>query len=61
MTASSPFCSFLVPGQYVSHPDHPEWGRGQVQSATGRRVVVMFSHAGKVAIDAMVVQLTVLD
>lgn len=61
MTASLPFHSFLIPGQHVAHPEHPEWGMGQVQSATGRRVVVMFPHAGKVAIDAMVIQLTVVD
>lgn len=59
--ATIPFRSFLVPGQLVSHPDHPEWGEGQVQSAIGKRVTVMFPHAGKVAVDAAVVQLNVLS
>lgn len=56
-----PFRSFLVPGQLVRHPDHPEWGEGQVQSAIGERVTVTFTHAGKVLVDATVVQLTVLS
>ena len=37
----------LVPGAYVRHPDHPEWGIGQVQSAIGMRVTVNFENAGK--------------
>ncbi|MBV1822827.1 DUF3553 domain-containing protein [Komagataeibacter oboediens] len=59
--ASPSFRSFLVPGQLVSHPDHPEWGEGQVQSAIGHRVTVMFPHVGKILVDATVVQLTVLS
>ena len=58
--AQPPFRSFLVPGQPVSHPDHPEWGEGVVQSAIGHRVTVMFPHAGKVVVDATVVHLTEL-
>lgn len=54
------FRSFLEPGQWVRHPDHPEWGDGLVQSATGHRVTVSFEEAGKVLIDARVVTLTVL-
>ncbi|GAJ28972.1 DUF3553 domain-containing protein [Acidomonas methanolica] len=52
------FDSFLEPGQFVSHPDHPEWGRGQVQSAIGTRVTVTFENAGKLLIDASRVVLT---
>ncbi|MBV1829394.1 DUF3553 domain-containing protein [Komagataeibacter sp. AV436] len=59
--APPPFRSFLVPGQLVRHPDHPEWGDGAVQSAIGARVTVMFPHAGKVMVNAMVVQLTELS
>lgn len=49
----SDFC----PGDYVRHPQQPEWGLGQVQSAVGNRVTVMFEHAGKVLIDTDVVVL----
>ncbi|GAB6966041.1 DUF3553 domain-containing protein [Komagataeibacter kakiaceti JCM 25156] len=59
--ATLPFRSFLVPGQFVRHPDHPEWGEGQVQSAIGARVTVNFPHAGKILVDATVVHLTVLS
>jgi len=51
------FCSFLEPGQFVTHPTHPEWGIGQVQSAIENRVTVNFENAGKVMIDARVVTL----
>ncbi len=40
--------SEFEPGAYVRHPKQPEWGLGQVQSAIGNRVTVMFEHAGKV-------------
>ena len=36
----------LVPGMRVRHPDQPDWGIGQVQSAIGHRVTVNFEHAG---------------
>lgn len=52
------FQSFLEPGQIVVHPDHPEWGWGQVQSAVGERVTVNFQHQGKVLIDASQVSLS---
>ena len=41
----------LTPGVFVTQPDHPEWGIGQVQSAVGTRVTVNFEHRGKVLID----------
>ena len=47
----------LVPGQFVRHPDHPEWGLGQIQSAIGDRITVNFEHAGKILINARVVTL----
>ncbi|MFN8725062.1 MAG: DUF3553 domain-containing protein, partial [Rhodospirillales bacterium] len=37
----------LSPGTYVCHPDRPDWGIGQVQSAIGMRVTVNFEHVGK--------------
>jgi hypothetical protein len=49
--------SEFAPGDYVRHPRQPDWGLGQVQSAIGNRVTVMFEHAGKVLIDTDVVTL----
>jgi hypothetical protein len=46
------------PGQYVRHPQEPDWGLGQVQSAVADRVTVNFKHAGKQLIITSVVQLT---
>ncbi|WP_455374294.1 DUF3553 domain-containing protein [Limibacillus halophilus] len=51
----------LVPGSIVRHPDQPDWGLGQVQSAIGERVTVNFEHAGKLLIDARKVELEVVD
>jgi Protein of unknown function (DUF3553) len=47
----------LEPGMLVRHPDRPDWGLGQVQSAIGDRVTVNFEHTGKVVIDSKRVQL----
>ena len=41
----------------VRHPLRPDWGLGQVQSAINGRVTVNFEHAGKVVIDARLVDL----
>lgn len=49
------------PGLYVRHPRKPEWGVGQVQSAIGERVTVMFEHAGKVLINTNEVALERLE
>ena len=35
----------------VRHPDHPEWGIGQVQSNAGGKITVNFREAGKLVID----------
>jgi hypothetical protein len=51
----------LVPGAYVRHPDRPEWGIGQVQSAVGGRVTVNFENCGKLLIDADIVELEPVD
>ncbi len=45
------------PGSLVHHPDRPDWGLGQVQSAIGNRITVNFEHAGKQLINGAVVQL----
>ena len=49
----------LVPGAFVTHPDRPDWGLGQVQSAIGARVTVTFEHQGKVVIDTRLIRLVV--
>lgn len=51
----------LAPGDYVRHPDKPEWGLGQVQSAIGNRVTVNFEHAGKLLIDSGTIELRPAD
>ena len=53
--------SEFEPGHYVRHPQKPEWGLGQVQSAIGRRVTVMFENVGKVVIDCEVVALELAE
>jgi Protein of unknown function (DUF3553) len=51
--------SLLEPGMIVRHPTQPDWGLGQVQSNIGGRVTVNFEHAGKVVIEARLVELQV--
>ena len=53
--------SHIEPGMRVRHPDRPDWGDGQVQSVIGDRVTVNFAEAGKVLINAAVVELTILE
>ncbi len=53
--------SLFTPGTLVRHPDRPDWGIGQVQSAIGARVTVNFEHAGKKLIKADVVKLISVD
>jgi hypothetical protein len=38
----------LQPGQYVKLLERADWGIGQVQSVSGARVTVNFTHGGKV-------------
>ncbi len=47
----------FTPGMLVRHPNHPEWGIGQVQSAIGHRISVNFEHRGKQVINASVIAL----
>ncbi len=49
--------AILTPGARVRHPEKPEWGIGQVQSAIGDRITVNFEHAGKITINSKVVTL----
>ncbi|WP_188965589.1 DUF3553 domain-containing protein [Neoroseomonas lacus] len=45
----------------VRLPSRPDWGSGQVQSVAGSRITVNFEHAGKVLINAAVVDLEILE
>jgi Protein of unknown function (DUF3553) len=47
----------FAPGAYVRHPDRPDWGRGQVQSAVGSRITVTFENAGKMVVNGALVTL----
>ena len=51
----------LAPGNFVRHPDCPEWGLGQVQSADRNRVTVNFEHAGKQLILVNIVTLLLVE
>ena len=59
MSEISPAVDY-APGAIVAHPDRPDWGRGQVQSAIGHRVTVNFEHAGKQLVDVSVVALNLI-
>ncbi|MEL7150923.1 MAG: DUF3553 domain-containing protein [Pseudomonadota bacterium] len=54
----TPLSSLFTPGVLVTHPSHPEWGVGQVQSNVGGRITVNFPEEGKVVIDSNRVELT---
>ena len=58
--ANRPFVSGLEPGQFVRHPTQPDWGDGQVQSVIGSRITVNFEHAGKVLVNARVINLQII-
>ena len=51
----------IEPGMRVRLPARPEWGIGQVQSVAGHRITVNFEHAGKVLINAAMVELDVVE
>jgi hypothetical protein len=53
--------SEFEPGLYVRHPRQPDWGLGQVQSAVGEKVTVMFENAGKVVLNTATVTLDRVD
>ena len=48
---------FIMPGMRVRRPTRPDWGIGQVQSVVRNRITVNFEHAGKVLINAAVIDL----
>lgn len=43
----------------VRHPTESAWGLGQVQSVVGDRITVNFEHAGKVLINARLIDLII--
>lgn len=53
--------AFLEPGAFVTHPEQPDWGVGQVQSNIGGKITVNFREAGKVVIDGSRVMLNWVD
>ncbi|MEJ8560647.1 DUF3553 domain-containing protein [Yoonia sp. GPGPB17] len=57
----SDFNAILEPGMLVRHPDHPEWGTGQVQSNIGEKITVNFREMGKVVIDGKRVLLVIVS
>ena len=50
----------FVPGAFVRHPDQPDWGLGQVQSAIDNRVTVNFEHRGKQVINTSIISLIIV-
>ena len=53
--------SLIEPGMRVRHPDRPDWGEGQVQSVIGDRITVNFENAGKLLINAALVELEIVE
>lgn len=51
--------ALIEPGMRVRHPTEADWGLGQVQSVAGDRVTVNFDHAGKVLINARLIDLII--
>lgn len=49
--------NLFAPGMLVRHPERPQWGLGQVQSAIGPKVTVMFEHRGKQVINTLIITL----
>lgn len=49
--------ALLEPGMLVRHPTEEDWGLGQVQSNIGGRITINFENAGKVVIDARLIDL----
>lgn len=48
-------------GDFVQHPDQPDWGIGQVQSIVGMNVTVNFPAAGKQMIKCDVIELVPVE
>ena len=50
----------IEPGMRGRQPRQPGWGTGQVQSVVGDRITVNVEHAGKVLINAALVELEIV-
>ena len=48
---------YLSLGDFVAHPNRPDWGMGQIQSIVGTNVTVNFEHAGKQMINCQIITL----
>ncbi len=57
MAEIRPGNGLLQPGDFVRHPERPDWGLGQIQSMIGPRITVNFENAGKLLIDGTVIEL----
>ena len=55
--AGYPHLLYFSLGDFVIHPDRPDWGIGQVQSIVGMNVTVNFEHAGKQMINCNIIAL----
>jgi hypothetical protein len=53
--------AMFTPGDFVRHPQRPDWGLGQIQSIVGHRITVNFENAGKLLIDGNVIELAPAD
>ncbi|MBV8186620.1 MAG: DUF3553 domain-containing protein [Alphaproteobacteria bacterium] len=53
--------ALLAPGDFVRHPERPDWGLGQIQSIIRHRITVNFENAGKLVIDGNHVELQPAD
>jgi hypothetical protein len=52
--------AILEPGMLVRHPDHPDWGVGQVQLNIGGKITVNFRETGKMVLDGAHVMLMIV-
>jgi len=55
------FFSHFAPGDFVRHPERPEWGLGRIQSAHGARLTATFENAGKQSINAEAISLVRIE
>ena len=55
------FSSHFAPGDFVHHPERPEWGLGRIQSAHGARLTATFENAGKQSINAEAISLVRIE
>ena len=53
--------SHFAPGDWVRHPERPEWGVGRIQNALGTRLTATFENAGKQALNAEAVRLVRIE